>query len=174
MTPRFSLVVATLGRVAELGALLASLAAQVGPAFEVIVLDQNGDSRLDALLAHHGAAMPIRHLRSARRGVSHARNLGLPYCQGAIVGFPDDDCTYPPGVLAAVDAAFAADPALGLLSGAAAAPGGGLGYGLMLGKHRFGLAAVATLLLRPLGGLLLGLVRGRASELRYYTNHPSD
>ena len=264
MNPRFSLVVATVGRVVVLDALMASLAAQAGPSFEVIVVDQNGDGRLDAVLARYGAAMPIRHVRADRRGVSFARNLGLLQCKGEIVGFPDDDCTYPPGVLAAVDAAFAADPALGLLSGAVEAPGGGLGsgrwhkvaapvtranvwttcvsitlfprrgvldgvggfdealgvgarfgaaeetdlvvraldagvrgrydpalrvahpdkrltaeaaaraysYGLgcgfVLGRHCFGVAAVATFLVRPLGGLVLGLVRGRAMEMRYY------
>lgn len=127
--PRFSLVVATLGRVAELDVLLCSLAGQQSADFEVIVVDQNGDGRLDDMLARHAAAMPIRRLRSNVRALSHARNLGLAQCRGALVGFPDDDCTYPPGVLAAVDAAFAADPALDLLSGAAAAPGGGLGSG---------------------------------------------
>ena len=92
MTPRVSLVVATLGRVAALDVLLASLAAQAGPSFEVVVVEQNGDGRLDAVLARHGAAMPIRHLRSPTRGVSHIRNLGLLHCRagagfaGGVVG----------------------------------------------------------------------------------------
>ena len=62
--PGFSLVVATLGRVAELDALLVSVAQQVGPTFEIIVIDQNQDGRLDALLARHGETMSIRHARS--------------------------------------------------------------------------------------------------------------
>lgn len=131
--PQFSLVVATLGRVAELDALLASLVAchvaGDGPGFEVIVVDQNGDDRLDALLGRYGAVLALRHLRSPVRGLSHGRNLGIAQCAGAIIGFPDDDCIYPPGVLAEVAAAFAGDAALQLFSGAAAAPGGGLGSG---------------------------------------------
>ncbi len=127
--PCLSLVVATLGRVMELDALLTSLAAQRGPGFEVIIVDQNGDGRLDAMLSRHAAAMPIRHLRSQVRALSHARNLALKLCRGTLVGFPDDDCTYPAGTLARVAAAFASDPALDLLSGAAEAPGGGLGSG---------------------------------------------
>lgn len=133
MTPAVSLVVATLGRVDELAALLDSLAIQAGPTFEVppfevIVVDQNGDDRLDALLAHHARHFPLRHLRSSVRALSHARNLALPHCTGAILGFPDDDCSYPPGVLARVIAAFD-DPALGVFTGAAVAPTGRLGSG---------------------------------------------
>jgi hypothetical protein len=45
------------------------------------------------------------------------------------VTFPDDDCLYPPGVLDRVDAAFAASPALAVLTGPAASPAGGLGSG---------------------------------------------
>ena len=269
MTPafplRFSLVVATLGRVVELDALLMSLAQQVGPDFEIIVIDQNNDDRLDALLARHGETMSIRHVRSDIRMLSHARNLGLRLCRGEIIGFPDDDCLYPPGVPSTVAAVFADNPDLGLFSGAMATPEGGLGSGrwhpvpatitranvwitamssalflrravldriggfderlgvgavygsgeetdlvvraidsgmrgeydpglrvvhpdkrltaeaaarawsygrgcgFVLGKQRFGWRVVAALLVRPLGGLVLGVLRGRFIEMRYYS-----
>ncbi|MFM7691514.1 MAG: glycosyltransferase family 2 protein, partial [Alphaproteobacteria bacterium] len=41
----------------------------------------------------------------------------------------DDDCLYPPGVLTRVDGAFRAAPSLGVLTGPAASPEGGLGSG---------------------------------------------
>ena len=47
---------------------------------------------------------------------------------GGYVGFPDDDCLFPDTVLAQVAARFA-DPALGVLTGPAASPEGGLGSG---------------------------------------------
>ena len=48
---RFSLIVATLGRTAELRRLLESLAVQTHQDFEVIVVDQNTDDRVSQILA---------------------------------------------------------------------------------------------------------------------------
>jgi glycosyltransferase involved in cell wall biosynthesis len=96
--PLFSLVVATLGRTAELGRLLASLDAQTERGFEVIVVDQNGDDRLLPVLAPYRDRFPVRHVRSAP-GLSRARNAGIPHVAGRIVAFPDDDCSYPAGLL---------------------------------------------------------------------------
>jgi glycosyltransferase involved in cell wall biosynthesis len=126
---RFSLIVATLGREREVAALLDSLHAQGRADLEVILVDQNEDDRLGAIAAAYAPSLGLRRLRSAIRNANHARNLGLRHARGEIVTFPDDDCLYPPGVLDRVDAAFAADPALVVLSGPAASPAGGLGSG---------------------------------------------
>ena len=126
---RFSLIVATLGRSSEIGALLESLLAQGRDDLEVIIVDQNADDRVAPVLQPYAARLPITHLRSAIRNANHARNLGLRQARGEIVTFPDDDCLYPPGVLTRVDAAFRAAPSLGVLTGPAASPEGGLGSG---------------------------------------------
>lgn len=126
---RFSLIVATRGRSGEVGAFLDSLASQGRADAEAIVVDQNEDDRLAPVIARHAGRVPLVRHRSDRANACHARNLGLSLARGAIVGFPDDDCVYPPGVLARVDAAFAADPALRVLTGPAASPEGGLGSG---------------------------------------------
>jgi hypothetical protein len=126
---RFSLIVATLGRSAEIGALLESLLAQGRDDLEVIIVDQNADDRVAPVLQPYAARLRITHLRSAIRNANHARNLGLRQARGEIVTFPDDDCLYPPGVLTRVDAAFRAAPSLGVLTGPAASPEGGLGSG---------------------------------------------
>jgi hypothetical protein len=126
---RFSLIVATLGRSSEIGALLESLLAQTRDDLEVIIVDQNADDRVAPVLQPYAARLPITHLRSAIRNANHARNLGLRQARGEIVTFPDDDCLYPPGVLTRVDAAFRAAPSLGVLTGPAASPEGGLGSG---------------------------------------------
>jgi hypothetical protein len=96
---------------------------------EVIIVDQNADDRVAPVLQPYAARLPITHLRSAIRNANHARNLGLRQARGEIVTFPDDDCLYPPGVLTRVDAAFRAVPSLGVLTGPAASPEGGLGSG---------------------------------------------
>jgi len=124
-----SLIVATRGRVEELAALFDSLLAQDAPALEVIVVDQNADDRLAPIIAGYTGRLPLLWRRSAVANANHARNLGLVLARGPIVGFPDDDCTLPPGLLARVEAAFAADPALDVLTGPAASPAGGLGSG---------------------------------------------
>ncbi|WP_270935761.1 glycosyltransferase family 2 protein [Falsiroseomonas oryzae] len=127
---RFSLVMATRGRTAEVAEFLDSVLAQQPAAeAEVIVVDQNGDGRLDAVLAPFAGRIALTHLRSEVANANHARNLGLRAARGAIVGFPDDDCLYPPGVLDRVAAAFEADPALMVLTGPAESPAGGLGSG---------------------------------------------
>jgi glycosyltransferase involved in cell wall biosynthesis len=125
----FSLVMATRGRTVEIAAFLDSVLAQGTAEAEAIIVDQNADARLDAVLAPYRDRLPLLHLRSDVANANHARNLGLAAARGALVGFPDDDCLYPAGVLARVAAAFAADPALSLLTGPAESPAGGLGSG---------------------------------------------
>ncbi len=80
--------------------LLESLDRQTCPDFELIVVDQNGDDRLDPVLSAH-PDLRIRHLRSGA-GASRGRNVGLSAYEGDIVAFPDDDCWYPDGLLASV------------------------------------------------------------------------
>jgi len=130
---RFSLIVATRGRTRELSELFDSLLAQgqLGGRrdLEVIVVDQNGDERLSPVIAAHADRLTLIWRRSTVANACHARNLGLREARGEIVAFPDDDCLYPPGVLERVDASFAADPALAVLTGPAASPAGGLGSG---------------------------------------------
>lgn len=124
---RFSLIAPTLNRVEEVRELLESLVAQTFTDFEVFIVDQNDDDRLGPIIEPFLPRLNITRLRSDVRQLSHARNLALPHCRGEIIAFPDDDCIYPPTVLAHVDAKFKADPSLGLLSGPAMTPGGNFG-----------------------------------------------
>jgi glycosyltransferase involved in cell wall biosynthesis len=123
--PRFSLIVATIKRVRELAGLLDSLAAQEGPDFELIVVDQNDDDRLEPTLQSWAAQMTelhawftpsehLIHLRSAP-GLSRARNVGLLRSKGEILAFPDDDCWYPFGLLEWVSSWFAGNATYGFL-----------------------------------------------------------
>ena len=73
--PSFDLVVATVGRVEELGRLLDSLERQTHRRFTVRVVDQNEDDRLRSLLAAH-PGLEIAHLQSPP-GLSRARNAAL-------------------------------------------------------------------------------------------------
>lgn len=106
---RFSLIVATLNRSDELGRLLESLNRQDYRDFEVIVIDQNSDDRLVPILRPFENRLEIRRLVSAP-GLSRARNLGLRGITGEVVGFPDDDCSYPEDVLTRVNQALTDNP----------------------------------------------------------------
>jgi glycosyltransferase involved in cell wall biosynthesis len=92
----FDLVVATVGRTAELERFLASVQAQTHPDVRVLVVDQNPDDRIVPLLDDG-----VVRLRSAA-GLSRARNAALPALTADAVAFPDDDCIYPPELLARV------------------------------------------------------------------------
>ena len=97
----FDLVVATVGRTAELKRFLESLAAQTHRDFRLLVIDQNEDDRVTALLPEGS-----EHLH-AEPGLSRARNAALPHLSADAVAFPDDDCVYPPDLLERVAARLA-------------------------------------------------------------------
>jgi len=103
---RFSLIVPTIGRMKEIERLFQSLAAQTYQNFEVIVVDQSGGDDLNKLIANFSGLFPLRHLRLETRGASRARNAGLPLTTGDIIAWPDDDCFYPPDLLAKAQEVF--------------------------------------------------------------------
>ncbi len=97
--PSFDLVVATVDRVEELGRLLDSLEAQTHRDFRVLLVDQNGDDRIEPIVGER--AFDVLRLR-AERGLSRARNAALGEIHADLVAFPDDDCTLAPDLLAQV------------------------------------------------------------------------
>lgn len=114
--PEVSLICATKGRKAELVTLLDSLVAQTYQDFEVIVVDQNVAGFLDEVLIHFSRKLNLIHLRISEFGASLARNRGILHSEGRIVGFPDDDCEYPPDLLTKVMLQFANEATLELFS----------------------------------------------------------
>lgn len=107
---KFSLILCTVNREQVVREFFDSLSAQrSAPPFEVIVIDQNPDDRLLPILRNFEKRFPIRHLKSVP-GLSRARNIGLQHADGDIIAFPDDDCTYPPGILRSIADYFDANP----------------------------------------------------------------
>ena len=93
--PTVSLIVATVGRTAELHRLFDSLAAQTFRDFETIVVDQNTDDRLRPCLERaRSLGVIVKHLKHHPANLSAARNVGIEAAQGEWIGFPDDDCWY--------------------------------------------------------------------------------
>jgi GT2 family glycosyltransferase len=114
--PFFSLVVATVGRTAELEKFLESLMKQTFRSFEVIIVDQNPAGTLEPLLAKFADSIPLIHVYSAL-GLSRARNRGLKCVSGFYVGFPDDDCWYEENTLEQAHSVLMRDESLIGVSG---------------------------------------------------------
>jgi glycosyltransferase involved in cell wall biosynthesis len=112
----FDLVVATVGRVDELARLLESVEARL-PHARVLVVDQSDDESLLTRVVS-GRKLDVVELRSAT-GLSRARNVALAHLTGDVVAFPDDDCTYPPGLLERLARRFRDDAHLGGITGRA-------------------------------------------------------
>lgn len=89
-----SLICATVGRVDEVNRLLESLTNQSYKAFDLIVVDQSSTTQLERLVESYANSLQITYVRDSGRGLSRARNIGLGYARGEIIGFPDDDCEY--------------------------------------------------------------------------------
>lgn len=114
----FDLVVATLDRTSPLERLLETLEHQTHRRFRVLIVDQNTDGRLTAILAAH-PSLEIVHLTSAV-GLSRARNVALEALKADLVAFPDDDCGYPPDLLERVAGILAERSELAGITGVAA------------------------------------------------------
>ncbi|WP_432509492.1 HAD-IIIA family hydrolase [Kineococcus auxinigenes] len=100
--PGFSVVVPTVGR-PSLDVLLTTLAAQRGPAPELVVVvdDRRGrDTGQDpcevACERARSAGLPVRLVRSGGRGPAAARNAGWRRTASEWVAFVDDDVELPP------------------------------------------------------------------------------
>jgi len=106
---RYSILLATLDRTRELHQFLESLSSQGWRDFELIVIDQNPDDRLQEVLEPFARRFPIQRIHSAR-GHSRAFNKGLAQVSGDVVAFPDDDCWYESHLLENVASLLTAHP----------------------------------------------------------------
>lgn len=119
----FSLIVCTIDRFDQLERLFLSLSRQRQGDFEVVLVDQNPDDRLSALVGRFSPLFTIRHIRSPK-GLSRARNNGMAAASGDYVCFPDDDCWYEPDTLEMAEQLFVAHPELAIVTGRTLDAGG--------------------------------------------------
>jgi glycosyltransferase involved in cell wall biosynthesis len=110
--PDISVVLATYNRRRTLPRAIASVLAQEGATFELIVVDDASRDDTAAYLATLGDPRIRVIVCPSNGGPSAARNLGLSAAGADIVAFLDSDDAYRPHRLAASLAAFAADRSL--------------------------------------------------------------
>jgi GT2 family glycosyltransferase len=123
-TPRLSVVVPTRNRPEHLARCLASLAVDLGPDDEVLVVDSDSDDA--AAVARVARAAGVALLRCDVRGASRARNAGWRVATASWVAFVDDDMEVGAGWAAALMASAAA-PGVGFVAGRTVAPAGATG-----------------------------------------------
>ena len=96
---KYSVVIATYNRAADLRETLQSLASlQPDGAWEVIVVDNNSPDRTRAVVeeAARSFPVPLRYLFEAQQGRSPALNTGIAAATGEIIVTTDDDVRVPP------------------------------------------------------------------------------
>ena len=97
---------------------LRSVLAQDFHDYEIVVVDQDMEGRLEARIAESfGPRANLRHLRISTRGLSHARNVGAEEARGRILAFLDDDAEAMDGWLAGYADAFLGKPAPVMVGG---------------------------------------------------------
>ncbi|MGZ4956112.1 MAG: glycosyltransferase family A protein [Methylobacter sp.] len=112
---KVSLVLATLGREQELADFLKSLINQTYKDFELIIIDQNKDGKIDAIVEPFKSCLDVMHVKVDFTGNARARDYGIGLAHGRIIAFPDDDCAYDRNVLKKVVAEFKRRPNLSIL-----------------------------------------------------------
>jgi len=103
---KISLVLATLGRDLEVADFLKSLLFQTYKDFELIIIDQNKDGKIDDIVEPFMSCLDVQHVKVDFTGNARARDYGIGLAQGRIIAFPDDDCAYEKDVLKKVVAEF--------------------------------------------------------------------
>ena len=99
MTMKVSLILATLGRDQELVEFLNSLKHQTYSNFELIIIDQNKDNKIDSIIESFRGCFDVNHIKVDFSGNARARDYGIVFSRGGIIAFPDDDCVYEYDVL---------------------------------------------------------------------------
>ncbi|EGW20377.1 MULTISPECIES: glycosyltransferase family 2 protein [Methylobacter] len=112
---KVSLVLATLGRDWELADFLKSLMIQTYKDFELIIIDQNKDGKIDDIVESIDSYLDVKHVKVDFTGNARARDYGIGLAEGRIVAFPDDDCAYDKDVLKKVVTEFKRRPNLSIV-----------------------------------------------------------
>jgi GT2 family glycosyltransferase len=110
--PRFSVVVPTYERPAQLAACLAALARldYARERFEVLIVDDGSARPPRDVVERFDGALDLRLLEQENRGPAAARNLGARHARGEFVAFTDDDCEPEREWLRAFAKRFAEEP----------------------------------------------------------------
>lgn len=110
--PFFSIVIPTYRRPQQLAVCLQALTRLEYPPdrFEVIVVNDGGESSLDNVCAPFRKALCMTVLQPPHAGPGNARNVGAEHAKGEFLAFTADDCAPEANWLGALTARFEAKP----------------------------------------------------------------
>jgi glycosyltransferase involved in cell wall biosynthesis len=106
--PEISIIIAVYNGWSMLNHCLRSLAAQTGPSFECIVVDDGSAEPVPETILHWGGRFALTVLRRDHAGISAARNAGIRASRGTLLLFTDADCEVQPGCLGELASAIQA------------------------------------------------------------------
>lgn len=115
--PKISVVICTFDRPDSLLRAINSVLASDYPDFELVIVDNAPDRPATRGAVDDLDDPRVRYEAEPRAGLSRARNRGLAAAGGELIAFTDDDVEVDPGWLSALNAAFAAQPKVGLVTG---------------------------------------------------------
>jgi glucosyl-dolichyl phosphate glucuronosyltransferase len=96
---------------------LTEMVRPAGLSWEVIVVDNNSTDDTGGVLARFQDRLPLRPVREATPGASHARNRAVSEARGEAILWTDDDAIVDPDWLAAYAQALTASPGVALFGG---------------------------------------------------------
>ena len=117
LEPPISVVVSTRNRDKEVAAAVAAVLRNDYPDFEVRVIDQSDGAGTEDSLRGFLGDPRFRYVRTAARGLSAGRNLGIEGAANEIIALTDDDCLAPPDWLRELAASFRTDGRIGIVFG---------------------------------------------------------
>ena len=115
--PPITVVVSTRNRGDSIVKTVETILSSDYPQFELRVIDQSEDESTEASLLPFVKNPRLQYLRTASRGVSAGRNLGINSARNEFIAVTDDDCEIPQGWLKELAAAFSVDPRIGVIFG---------------------------------------------------------
>ena len=115
--PPITVVVSTRNRETEVGGTVATILCNDYPDFEVRVIDQSDGGGTESSLRRFSSDPRFHYIRTAARGLSAGRNLGIEGAKNEIIAMTDDDCRTPPDWLRELALAFGADRRIGIVFG---------------------------------------------------------
>ncbi len=116
--PDISVLVCTRNRPDLLERCLGSLARLRPMPLEFVIVDQSDSEDSARIIRRAGESLPdLRHLPTATRGLSRARNAGIEAARGRILAFTDDDCLARPDWVGALARAFGREASLAAVTG---------------------------------------------------------
>jgi GT2 family glycosyltransferase len=116
-TPPITVVISTRNRSESIIQTIQTVLKNDYPHFELRVVDQSEDNFTESSLQPFLTDPRILHKKTATKGVSQGRNLGIHDAKSELIAIIDDDCEAPTNWLRELAAAFAVDSRIGIVFG---------------------------------------------------------